>query len=246
MLGLHVYHPIGFPATGEDQLYVDAAIAGGASVVELGFPFSDPSADGPVLQQATRRALQGGATFQAGVDLIRETRRRHPRVGIVAMAYANALHAHGWDAAASALARAGADGVIVPDLPLREARRLLDGLHRQGLPWIPVVTATVPDATLLALGETRPPFIYAASLGVTGQAGPGQQAVDVLRRLRALSPSIPVVVGFGIRTAEDVRAMRDAGAHGVVVGSALVRAIQDGRTPDEHSRQVRALAQAYT
>src|SRR5687767_15032544 len=141
---LHVYHPLGFPGPGADIAYIDAAVAAGARVLELGIPFSDPVADGPVLQEASAQALAGGATPESSLRTIAAVRQRHPRLGIVAMAYANPLHRMGWDRAAAGLAAAGVDGVIVPDMPLREAARVQPLFAQHGIAWVPLVSSTVP------------------------------------------------------------------------------------------------------
>jgi tryptophan synthase alpha chain len=238
---LHVYHPLGFPAPGKDEAYLDAAIRAGAQVLELGIPFSDPVADGPVLQQASHEALEAGMTPQAAIATIGRLRARHPDVGLVVMAYANSLHTLGWEAAAKALGAAGVDGLIVPDMPLREATRLQPLFAARKVPWIPLVSSTVPEATIRAAAALRPPFVYAASLGVTGQAGPGDAALAALRRIREVAPGVPVAVGFGVRDGDDVRRLRSAGADGVVVGSALVRLVLASATPDAYGKTVAGL-----
>jgi tryptophan synthase alpha chain len=241
---LHVYHPLGFPDPGKDKAYLDAAIRAGAQVLELGIPFSDPVADGPVLQDASHRAIEAGMTPALAIATVARLRARHPEVGLVVMAYANSLHSLGWDAAIAALGAAGADGLIVPDMPLREAARLQPLFARHKLPWVPLVSSTVPEATIRAAVAHRPPFVYAASLGVTGQAGPGGEAVSALRRIREVAPDVPVAVGFGVRTGDDVRRLRAAGADGVVVGSALVRLVQASATPEAYGQAVATLRQA--
>lgn len=240
---LHGYHPLGYPRSGDDVALLDAAARNGAGVLEVGFPFSDPSADGPVLQQVTRQALEGGFTTARGLAALAELRGRQPDVGLVVMAYANPLHAFGWDAAARALADAGADAVIVPDMPLREAARIAPRLAAHGVAWIPLAASTVPDATLRRLGELTPPFVYVASLGTTGQSGPRTDVAQAVARLRRLAPRTPLAVGFGVRAPGDVAALRAAGAHGVVVGSALVEAARGGDVA-AYGARVRALADA--
>ena len=241
---LHVYHPLGFPGPGKDEAYLEAAIRAGAQVLELGIPFSDPVADGPVLQEAAHRAIEAGTTPASALATVARLRARHPDVGLVVMAYANSLHRLGWEAAARALGAAGVDGLIVPDMPLREAVRLQPAFARNGVAWIPLVSSTVPAAAIRAAAALRPPFVYAASLGVTGQAGPGAEAVAALRRLREVAPDVPVAVGFGVRDGDDVHRLRSAGADGVVVGSALVRRVLDGAAPDAYGAAVAALRQA--
>ncbi|MEA3204373.1 MAG: tryptophan synthase alpha chain [Thermoplasmata archaeon] len=241
---LHVYHPLGYPDAQRSESYVGAALAAGAGVAELGIPFSDPVADGPVLQAASAAALAQGTTPRSALATLAALRRRHPRAGLVAMAYANTLHRLGWADAARLLREAGADGVIVPDMPLAEARRVAPRFAHEGVPWVPIVSSTVPAPAVRALAACDPPFLYVASLGVTGRDGPGAEAAATLARVRREAPRVPVVLGFGVRDAGDVRSARAAGAHGVVVGSALVRRIADGATPEEHGAAIARLQQA--
>lgn len=238
---LHVYHPLGFPGPGRDAAYLDAAVTAGAQVLELGIPFSDPVADGAVLQAAAHQALCAGATPASALACVADLRRRHPALGLVVMAYANSLHAMGWDRAGAALARSGADAVIVPDMPAREAVRVRPVLARHGVPWIPLVSSTVPAATIRSASAHAPPFVYAASLGITGRDGPGAEATQALAGIRSAVPALPVAVGFGVRDAGDVRRLRAAGADGVVVGSALVRRVQEGADPAAYGRAVAEL-----
>lgn len=238
---LHVYHPVGFPAPGQDIAYLEAAIAGGAQVLELGLPFSDPVADGPVLQRAATQAIAAGSYPVQSIATIKALRSRHPDVGIVVMAYANTLHSLGWNTVATAFSDAGVDAVIVPDMPLRESAALRDELQRVGIGLIPLISSTVPAATIAQAAAQHPPFLYAASLGVTGQAGPGVEAETAIQRIQATAPTARIAVGFGVRNAADVRRMQASGAHGVIVGSALVSAILDGASPQQYQARVAAL-----
>lgn len=243
---LHVYHPLGYPSGQLDQAYLNAAVQGGAQVLELGIPFSDPVADGPALQAASTRALHRGATPQSALATIATMRHQHPRVGLVVMAYANTLHAMGWKESAQALATAGADGLIVPDMPFAEARRIAPLLARHGVAWIPLLSTTVPPETVRAIAALQPPFAYLASLGVTGRAGagPGAEVAATLRNIRQEAPGMPMAVGFGIRNASDVRTVRKAGAQGVVVGTALVQRIEGGAGPDAYQAEIARLYEA--
>lgn len=241
---LHVYHPLGYPAPGLDAAYLDAAVSAGAGVLELGLPFSDPTADGPVLQAASRQALQAGATTASSLAAVRAARRRHPEVGLVVMGYANLFHALGWEPAARALADAGADGAIVPDMPARESATFAGALRDAGVALVPLVTSTVTADTLRQFGGLAPPFVYVASLGTTGQAGPDEHALAALANVRQHAPGVPLAVGFGVRHPDDVRRLRAGGAHGVVVGSALVREVAGGSRPEAYGAHVRRLAEA--
>lgn len=238
---LHVYHPLGFPAPGQDLEYLEAAIAGGAQVLELGFPYSDPVADGPVLQRACQQAIAAGSDPTRCFATIATLRRRHPTIGLVVMAYANTLHNLDWASAADQLATAGADAVIVPDMPLREAGPFQRELARRGVGFVPLISSTVPAHTIAQAAAQNPAFLYAASLGVTGQAGPGVEAETAMQRIQSTAPAARIAVGFGVRHADDARRLKASGAHGVIVGSALVKAILDGASPATYQGQVMAL-----
>jgi tryptophan synthase alpha chain len=241
---LHIYHPLGFPEPGLDFDYLNEAIQGGAQVLELGIPFSDPVADGPVLQQASKLALLRGATWRTCLETIQRIRRQHPQVGLVAMAYANTLHVRGWAASARQLVAAGADAVIVADMPLREAQTIQPLLAQAGLAWIPLVSSTVSEETLERIHASKPPFVYVSSLGVTGQERPGAEVHQTVARVHQKIPGVPVTVGFGIRSPADILGLREAGADGVTIGSALVTRILGGATPQEYREAVHRLFKA--
>jgi tryptophan synthase alpha chain len=227
--GLSTYVPFGYPDRQATSALLDAAVAGGADWIELGLPFSDPSADGPTLQAASAQALRGGATVAEAFACLAAFRRRHPAVPVVAMTYANLVHRRGWDGFAKELATAGGDGLIVPDVPLEESAPLRAALGSAGLAHVPLVAPTTPDARMAAIAATATGFLYVvASVGVTGQADPGQLMQDAVRRSKAARPGLPLAVGFGIRGPDDVRRAIAAGAQAAIVGSQLVPALAQG------------------
>jgi tryptophan synthase alpha chain len=227
--GLSVYVPFGYPRPDATAALLDAAVAGGADWIELGLPFSDPAADGPVLQAASAAALRAGATVQGALDGAARFRERHPDVPVVAMTYANLLHRLGWDASAARLAAAGIDGAIVPDVPLEESGPLLRALHAHGLAHVPLVTPATPDARMAQVAATADGFLYVvANVGVTGQADPGPLMRATVERARRARPGLPVAVGFGVRGPDDVARVLAAGAQAAIVGSQLVPALAAG------------------
>jgi tryptophan synthase alpha chain len=214
----------GFPSV-EGSLEVGRAYAdAGADLVELGVPFSDPLADGPVIQAAGTAALRAGATVDAVLGVAAELAGRVP---VVLMTYANLVLARGAARFADALARRGVSGLIVPDLPLEEAPALLAACDAAGVALVPLVAPTTPEERLGRIGERARGFLYTVSVtGTTGERStldPGA----VVARARAHT-DVPVALGFGISTPEQASAAADAGADGVIVGSRLVRAAADG------------------
>ena len=201
----------------------------GADLLELGVPYSDPLADGPVIHAAATVALESGATLDSVLDVARQLSDRIP---VVLMCYANLVHARGWVAFAEALREAGGCGLICPDLPLEEAPEALEALDAQGLALVPLVAPTTPDERLKAIGERARGFLYTVSVaGTTGERAATADGVgDVIARAKA-STSVPVAIGFGISTPEQAAAMADAGADGVIVGSRLVRAVGESADP---------------
>jgi len=203
-----------------------AVIAGGADILELGVPFSDPLADGPTNQLAAQRALEGGMTAARVLELVRRI-RAESRIPIVFYTYYNLVFANGVDAYVRAAAAAGVDGMLTLDLPPEEAGEVIASARAHGLETVFIVAPTTPDARLPKIAAAATGFIYYVSReGVTGvraQLAEGiSAAVARIRRHTAL----PVVVGFGISSREHV-AQVAALADGVVVGSSLVNLVKD-------------------
>jgi tryptophan synthase alpha chain len=216
----------GYPSL-EGSLAIGEAYAdGGADLVELGIPFSDPLADGPVIQAAGSAALRAGATVDGVLGVCRALSRRVP---VVIMCYANLVLARGPEAFAAALADHGASGLIVPDLPMEEAPVVLDACDAAGVALVPLVAPTTPDERLALIGARARGFLYTVSLtGTTGErAALDEQFAGVVARAKAAT-DVPVALGFGIATPEQAAQAAAAGADGVIVGSRLVRAVADG------------------
>jgi tryptophan synthase alpha chain len=201
--------------------------------VELGLPFSDPIADGPVLQAAADRALASGTSFEGVLELLRELRRpatRAAELPVAIMSYANPLFVRGIERSCARLSEAGADALLVPDLPLEEAAQMRRAALAAGLcPIFFVAETTTPARAAQAIQSSRG-FVYAIGrVGVTGaSADPGAAALQFLSRMRALAGELPLAVGFGIGSASAVRAaLREADL--AIVGSALVERIHGTR-----------------
>ena len=206
-----------------------ACAAAGADVIELGMPFSDPTADGPVIQRASERALRSGTTLRGVLALV-ERVRKHSQVAIALFGYYNPILAFGEAALAKAAKQAGVDGVMVVDLPPEQAEPLLSVLRPHGLSFIPFVAPTTPDARVQRIAAAADAFLYYVALtGVTGAAADLDQATRRAARIRELT-GLPVAVGFGVKTAAD--ATTAARADGVVVGSALCSIIERTARPE--------------
>jgi len=223
----------GYPTLEASRAVGGAFAAGGADLVELGVPFSDPLADGPVIHAAGTEALRNGATVEAVLDLGAALSERFP---VVLMCYANPILARGPKPFAAALAERGISGLIVPDLPFEEAPAVHEACAQAGVALVPLVAPTTPDERLAAIGERAEGFVYTVSVtGTTGERAEGDVAALVARVKR--HTSVPVAVGFGIGTPERAAGVAAAGADGVIVGSRLVRAAGAGEDVESLVRE---------
>ena len=210
----------GFPDMEGSRRVAEAYLENGADLIELGVPFSDPLADGPVIHAAGTAALAAGATTDAVLELAAALA---PRIPVVLMCYANLVLARGAERFAERLAETGAAGLIVPDVPLEESADMRAACDANGLAQIPLVAPTTPDDRLELIGSGARGFLYTVS--VTGTTGEREAVAldEIVGRAKAHT-SVPVAVGFGIATPEHADAAARAGADGVIVGSRLVRA----------------------
>jgi tryptophan synthase alpha chain len=201
---------------------LDALVAGGADVIELGMPFTDPMADGPAIQQANLRALGAGTTTADIFAIAAAFRTRHPDTPLVLMGYANPMVTRGAEWFAAQCAKAGVDGVICVDIPPEEDAELGPSLRAAGVDLIRLATPTTDAARLPAVLEGSSGFLYYVSVaGITGKQQAQIESIEAnVARIKA-SSDLPVAVGFGVRTPEQAAAIAKV-ADGVVVGSALV------------------------
>ena len=201
---------------------LDALVEGGADVIELGMPFTDPMADGPAIQQANLRSLGAGTTTADLFKIATDFRARHPQVPLVLMGYANPMITRGPEWFADQCQQAGVDGVICVDIPPEEDAELGPALRAAGVAPIRLATPTTDSARLPAVLDGSSGFLYYVSVaGITGLQQAAQTSIDeAVARIKAKT-TIPVAVGFGVRTPEQARAIALV-ADGVVVGSALV------------------------
>ena len=212
----------------ETSLEILKALPGaGADVVELGMPFSDPMADGPAIQASSQRALRAGQTLKKTLALVRTFRAGDDVTPIVLMGYYNPIYIYGVPRFLADAKVAGVDGLIAVDLPPEEDDELCVPALNAGLNFIRLATPTTDDRRLPAVLANTSGFVYYVSItGITGMAAPDtRRVVDAVKRIKRHT-SLPVAVGFGVKTAAHARAIA-AGADGVVVGSALVEAIRE-------------------
>jgi tryptophan synthase alpha chain len=223
---LVAYATAGDPDLDRSAAVMTALARGGADVLEVGVPFSDPIADGPVIQRASERALAAGTTLDAVCDLVARVRREID-TPMVLFTYVNPVVRMGVDAFAARAAKAGADGVLLLDLPIEESASVHHTLEAHGLDQIFLVSPTTTDERLAAAATYGRGFLYAISrLGVTGaRQAVADTARPLVERVRRAT-SLPVALGFGIASPDHVREVT-AFADAAVVGSAIVRTIAD-------------------
>jgi tryptophan synthase alpha chain len=211
---------------------------GGADLVELGVPFSDPLADGPVIHAAGTVALNTSppATLPAVLEVARDIADRVP---VVLMCYANPIFAHGLERFLDALVAARVSGLIVPDLPLEEATEVRPACQRRGLALVPLVAPTTPAERLERIGAGASGFVYTVSVtGTTGERVEMAGGLAAIIARVAIHTDVPIAVGFGISTPEQAAAAAGAGADGVIVGTRLVRAAGEASDPAAAVREL--------
>lgn len=238
---LIAYLPAGFPTVDGGIEAIKAVFDGGADVVEVGLPHSDPVLDGPVIQTADDIALRGGVRI---ADVLRTVREAHAATGkpVLVMTYWNPIDRYGVARFTAELAEAGGAGCILPDLPVEESDLWREHAAKHGLATVFVVAPSSKDARIARIAEAGSGFVYAASLmGVTGtRESVGAQAEDLVRRTRATT-DLPVCVGLGVSDAVQARQVA-AFADGVIVGSAFVQRILDAPDAAAGTVAVRKLA----
>jgi tryptophan synthase alpha chain len=219
----------GFPTLEQSLEIGQACVQAGADVIELGLPYSDPLADGPVIHAAGTQALAAGANVAGVLEVARALSASVP---VALMCYANMVFAPGVEAFVERVARAGASGMIVPDLPSGEAPHVLGTCDTHGLALIPLVAPTTTPERLAAIGAQARGFLYTVSVvGTTGERRAlGEGLAEIIARAKA-STEVPVAIGFGIGTPAQALAAAEAGADGVIVGTRLVRAAGEASDP---------------
>jgi tryptophan synthase alpha chain len=234
--GIVAYLTAGDPDLGTTRDIALAAIDNGADVIELGVPFSDPLADGPVIQRASERAVARGTRLTDVLGLAKELRGARPAAGLVLFSYLNPVVRMGMKTFCARAAESGADGVLLTDMIVEEAGEYLEAMREHALAPVFLAAPTSPDARLKAIGGASQGFVYAISrVGITGtQQKVAGDAAELVARLRQFT-TLPIAVGFGISNADHVMAVGEF-ADAAVIGSALVGLIE--KTPASEAATV--------
>lgn len=239
---------IGYLMTGEPQLdrtleYIRAYEAGGLDVLELGVPFTDPIADGPILQAAHARALRQGVTMHTALQIVREL-RKSSELPVLLMTYYNPIFRIGEESFARRCSEAGVDGVIIPDLPIEEATSWVNQARKYGLARIFFATPETDNERVKKICEFASGFLYLVSrYGTTGANETlAPTVLPLIERVKPLlSEDLKLAVGFGLSTRAQIETVVRAGADGVIVGSALAARIAEGASPEAITEYVREL-----
>jgi tryptophan synthase alpha chain len=229
---------LGDPDLETSSRLLDAVVEGGADMIEVGIPFSDPVADGPVIQAAAQRALAAGVRVSDCLELIAGFRARHPDVPVGILTYANIVMARAGFIREAA--EAGADSLLIADVPALEAERFARDMQQAGIEPVLIAAANTPDATLNRIAAFSKAYTYCVSrVGITGTHAGGQFDAGLIERVaRAGAP--PAVFGFGISKPEHVRTALAAGAKGVICGSAIVDCAARGEDVAQLVRSLKA------
>lgn len=234
--GLIAYVMAGDPTLKHTLQIVDALVAGGADIVELGIPFSDPIADGPTLQRAAGRALEAGTTPRKVFDVARAITRAH-EVPVVVMTYYNIVHQMGVEAFCGAAERSGVNGIIAPDLPVEEASSYKEAAMRHGIDTIFLVAPSTSAARLEKLLTASSGFVYLVSAnGITGARKilQDESITSIQRTASLIRGRAPLAVGFGLSLPSHVRQVIDSGASAAIVGSRFAQIVEQN-LDDEHA-----------
>jgi len=227
--GLVGYLTAGDPDLTTSEQDIRTALDAGVDILELGVPFSDPTADGPVIQAAAQRALASGVTLRGVLEMVARLRANYPDQPMVLFGYANPFFRYGYDAVCADAAGVGVDGILTVDLPFEESDELRQYTARHGLDFIPLIAPVTPPERMTRILAGASGFVYYIMVkGVTGARE--SLASDLAARMEALRTvtALPVAAGFGVGSGEQARAIA-AHADAVVVGSALVKAAREGR-----------------
>ncbi len=225
----------GFPDPAASARIGIAYAEGGVDLIELGVPFSDPLADGPVIHAAGTAALSAGANLHRVLEICRTVSQQVP---VVVMCSVNVILARGLQRFADALVAAGASGLIVPDMPFEESGEAREACDERGLALVPLVAPTTPEARLERIGSQARGFLYTVSVtGTTGERARVDGLAAVVARAAAHT-DVPVAVGFGIATPAQAASAAGAGADGVIVGTRLVRAAGEAADPTGSVKQL--------
>jgi tryptophan synthase alpha chain len=224
------YVMAGYPDIRTSHEVINSLVKGGADIVEIGIPFSDPIADGPTIQAASNSALCKGMTPQKALQLGRSIRRWHPGLPLLAMTYSNILVRTGMKKFMSQSKECGFDGLILPDMPLEEAHAYSAAASKLSVATVFLVSPNTPESRLRKIVASASGFLYIVSVyGITGARNSFEKyTLSTIKAVKQIAGGkVPVAVGFGISTPAHARTMIDAGADGVIVGSAIIDRMSD-------------------
>ncbi len=240
------YVVAGYPDLSTSQAIVDSLVAGGADMIEIGIPFSDPIADGPTIEAASHTALEKGIKPSDALKFAARLRKKHPNLPLLVMTYSNILARRGFEEFIRQSRDCGVDGFVIPDLPVEEADDYVKAAIRHDISTVFLASPNTQAGRLERIVNSTTGFLYLVSvLGITGARTSFEDytfsAVDFVRR--TAQSKIPVAVGFGISKPEHVRNMISAGADAVIVGSAVIDIISGSlKNKDKMSRRLRSFA----
>lgn len=224
------YVVAGYPDIRASENIIASLINGGADIIEIGIPFSDPIADGSTIQDAIHNSLVSGTTPDMCLELASRIRKSFPDIPLIIMTYSNILFRKGYIQFAQQAKKSGIDGLIIPDIPIEEAKEYLDAVKKAGMSTIFLVSPNTSEKRLKIISKVCTGFLYVISIfGTTGERkGFDEYTIQSIKRVKkVISDNLPLAVGFGISNPQHVRYMINAGADGVIIGSAIIKKIKE-------------------
>lgn len=224
------YVVAGYPDIRASENIIASLINGGADIIEIGIPFSDPIADGSTIQDAIQNSLVSGTTPDMCLELASRIRKSFPDIPLIIMTYSNILFRKGYIQFATQAKKSGIDGLIIPDIPIEEAKEYIDAVKRTGMSTIFLVSPNTSKKRLKIISKVCTGFLYVISIfGTTGERkGFDEYTIQSIKRVKkVISDNLPLAVGFGISNPQHVRYMINAGADGVIIGSAIIKKIKE-------------------
>lgn len=221
------YVVAGYPDIKTSEHIITSLINGGADIIEIGIPFSDPIADGSTIQDAIQSSLISGTTPDMCLELASKIRKTFPNIPLIIMTYSNILYRKGYMQFAEKAKENGIDGLIIPDIPIEESKEYLNTVQNTGLSTIFLVSPNTSEKRLKMISRICTGFLYAISVyGTTGERkGFDEYTIESIKRVKKVTAAdeLPLAVGFGISTPQHVKYMVDAGADAVIIGSAIIK-----------------------
>ncbi|MCJ7636585.1 MAG: tryptophan synthase subunit alpha [Nitrososphaeraceae archaeon] len=225
------YVVAGYPDMKTSEYIITSLINGGADIIEIGIPFSDPIADGSTIQDAIQSSLISGTTPDMCLELASRIRKTFPNIPLIIMTYSNILYKKGYIQFAEKAKENGIDGLIIPDIPIEESKEYLNTMQNTGLSTIFLVSPNTSEKRLKMISRICTGFLYAISVyGTTGERkGFDEYTIESIKRVKKVTAAdeLPLAVGFGISNPQHVKYMIDAGADAVIIGSAIIKKIKE-------------------